>query len=676
MIDKCNACFGKGEIIENGKKKTCEICKGVGKLVYCELCNAPISPPPQVIPVCAKCENEKKVVYQLDSVSTIEDLVVGKRYLGTVREIQSFGYFISLNENIRGLLHIKNTKRRLKLNEEVVVLVSNVIGNRIELKHVEIDEYTLFPFKKFINRSKISEIDESTIGKLVKVQGMVVQVRITSGPTIFTIIDETSSIEAIAYRKGMRAFPNINVDDIVTIVGEVSTRLGSIRIEIKEIEKLYGKEFLKVKGRLDRAIEEKAKPDKIEFLIQNDILEKLRVKLELAAKEIKKAIYTGVPIIIRHHADADGFVGGIALEQAILPILKEWSPDLEAEWHLFRRSPSKAPFYEMEDAVRDLYFAHEDMRRFGQKMPLLVLVDNGSTREDIPSLKKFRIYNSKIIVIDHHYPGEVIKGKVEVDEFVDVHINPYLVGGDYTLTAGCLACELARMINPSITPIIEHLPAVACIADRVDLEYINLAKEKGIDEEHLKKIAEAIDFEAFYLRFMDGKTLIEDLLGLGRLDRHRKLVEHIYNEAMKMQNRQLRACLPNVRTVILKNGIVLNTIDLEKHAHKFTYPPPGKTCGLVHDVKVREYEGKPLVTLGYGTDFSILRATDEVAQMYGFNLNNIVEELQRELPEAGVDGGGHEVAGSIKFVEGYRKQVLERFAEKIARLKRNNVEKD
>lgn len=673
MIGNCNACLGKGEI----KDKICEKCNGSGKLVYCELCGKEVGALPQIIPICQKCEKEKNVVYQLDDIITIEDLIAGKRYLGVVKEIQSFGYFVSLNENIKGLLHNRNVRRKLKLNEEVIVLVSNVVGKRIELRHVELQKYTLFPLKKYIKRSRISEIDEESIGNMVKIQGMITQARQTSGPTIFTIIDETSSIEAIAYRMKNRRF--FRVDDIVSLVGEVSTKLGSLRIEIKQMEKLYGKEYTEVKERIDKAIKEKSEPEEIDFLIESEILERLRPKMREIAKEIRRAIYLGVPIVIRHHADADGFVGGIALEQAILPLLREWSPDPEAEWHLFRRSPSKAPFYEMEDVVRDLHFAHEDVRRFGQKMPLLIIVDNGSTREDIPSLKKFKIYNSKILVIDHHYPGEVVNGRVEADEFIDLHVNPYLVGGDYSLTAGCLACEIARLINPGISEKIEHLPGIACIADRVNTntEYIEIARRKGFPEEVLKKIAEAIDFEAFYLRFMDGKTLIEDLLALNRLDRHRKLLEHVYNQAMKMQENQLKACLPNTKTIEFKNGIVFNTIDLEKHAHKFTYPPPGKTCGIVHDSKVKENEGKPVVTLGYASDFAILRATDELSFEYNLNLNKIIEELQKEIPEAGVDGGGHEVAGSIKFVEGYRKQVLERFAEKIARLRRrNNVGKN
>jgi len=44
----------------------------------------------------------------------------------------------------------------------------------------------------------------------------------------------------------------------------------------------------------------------------------------------------------------------------------------------------------------------------------------------------------------------------------------------------------------------------------------------------------------------------------------------------------------------------------------------------------------------------------------------MVTELNEELPEAGVSGGGHLVVGSIKFVKGRRSAVIETLVEKMA----------
>jgi RecJ-like exonuclease len=100
---------------------------------------------------------------------------------------------------------------------------------------------------------------------------------------------------------------------------------------------------------------------------------------------------------------------------------------------------------------------------------------------------------------------------------------------------------------------------------------------------------------------------------------------------------------------------------VEIHAHKFTFPPPGKTCGEVHDRLCQQYSGKPVVTLGFGPDFVVLRSRGVL-----MNIPRMVRELRELLPGAGINGGGHLVVGSIKFVEGMRPEVTERLAEKIS----------
>lgn len=134
---------------------------------------------------------------------------------------------------------------------------------------------------------------------------------------------------------------------------------------------------------------------------------------------------------------------------------------------------------------------------------------------------------------------------------------------------------------------------------------------------------------------------------------------------------QLRAALPNIKRTQLENGIYFNLLDVEKFAHKFTFPAPGKTCGFVHDHVIKEIgEDKPIVTLGHGPDFGVFRATDAVNELYGFNVNEIVAKMIENVPQAGVDGGGHECAGSIKYIEGLGQEVLYKVVEEIQSLSR------
>ena len=442
----------------------------------------------------------------------------------------------------------------------------------------------------------------------------------------------------------------------------------------------------------EEALDKKAEPDDVDFLIQSPVLDRLKPKMREAAKVIRRAILDGRSILVRHHADADGICAGVAMEKAVIPLLKEFNPDNDAEYHYFKRSPSKAPFYELEDVVKDLSFALEDFERHGQKLPLIVLLDNGSTEEDIVALMQAKIYDIEIVVIDHHFPGElitktlksgetidgsvecnnedIIAGTVAVDEYVDTHVNPYLVGGDSQITAGALATEVAHIINPDVKDLVNHLPAVAVLGDRAEADeveqYVKLASEKGYDREQLKKIAECIDFEAYFLRFMNGRGIIDTILGVDNLDKHPKMVEALYKEYLKRVDIQMKATLPNVKRVQLENGIYFNVLDVEKYAHKFTFPAPGKTCGFVHDKIVKEIgEDKPIITLGHGPDFGVLRATDSVHKIFGFNVNNIVISLADKIPQAGIDGGGHECAGSIKYIEGLGKEVLNQLLSEI-----------
>jgi RecJ-like exonuclease len=142
------------------------------------------------------------------------------------------------------------------------------------------------------------------------------------------------------------------------------------------------------------------------FLVKNEILEKLKDEMIAVARELKKAVYKSRPIIIRHHWDADGTCGGVALEIALQNLVERIHRDKEAKYYLVKRKVSRAPFYELEDLVRDLDESLEDAERYGDKIPLVVLVDNGSGKEDLPAVQHFLLFGADVITIDHHFPRQ------------------------------------------------------------------------------------------------------------------------------------------------------------------------------------------------------------------------------------------------------------------------------
>jgi len=648
---RCPVCKGEGKIPVT---ETCSECGGLGREYLCAVCGAKLTSKSEL---CASCSN-KPVVHVLDRACDTDDLVIGDIYRGKVSGIANFGAFVDLNDHVRGLAHNKFLKRTPEVGEEITVRVRNVAPNgNIELEPAEVGEHHTLEVRKELPVTRVSDLPRS-VGKMICMEGEVIQVKQTGGPTIFTVADDSGLVFCAAFeRAGVRAYPEIDTEMIVRAIGDVSVRNGQIQIEIRSMRQLWGGEASEVKDRIERAIDQRAEPSDPPLLVESEIIARLKPKMREVAKEIRRAILKSKPIVVRHHADADGMSAAVAIETAVIPLIREVGGS-DAEYYNYRRAPSKAPFYELEDVTKDLTYALEDQSRHDQKMPLVVLMDNGSTEEDVPAMKQARIYGLEMLVVDHHHPDQA------VDEYLITHVNPAHQGGDFGITTGMLATEIARMINPEVEEKIKHFPAVSAVGDRSEApeaeRYIRLVEDR-FSKDDLKKIALALDYEAFWLRFNDGRGLVNDILCLGRLDRHRKIVQLLCEQAKEAIDEQLRASFAHVKTQTLPNGAVMNVLDVENYAHKFTFPPPGKTSGEVHDLLCKKFEGKPVVTIGYGPDFAVLRSRG-----VRMNIPKMVRELREEIKAGGVNGGGHLVVGSIKFVGGMRKEVLAKLVEKIA----------
>ncbi|MGM0606078.1 MAG: DHH family phosphoesterase [Halobacteriota archaeon] len=605
-------------------------------------------------------DDSQPVVFDLAPDCTLEEVEAGANFHAVVNGVVDYGVFVDISDTVSGLVHESNLTQTYTVGDRLVVTLDEVKPNGdLSFSVPSFDEYQT---RTIEHEPTITAIAALRQGTDATIEGSVVQIKQTGGPTLFHVNDETGILICAAFEDaGVRAYPRVEIDDVVRVSGTVNAHNGSIQLEAESIDVLSGEEETAARTRLEAAIDDRAQVDDLEPLIEWPAFEPIHEELREVATLLRRTVLEGRPIRVRHHADGDGMCASIPVQLALENFIASVNEDAEAPLHLFKRLPSKAPFYEMEDVTRDLNFALEGQARHGQKLPLLLMLDNGSTEEDVPAYENLTHYDIPIAVIDHHHPDPEA-----VEPLLDAHVNPYLHGEDYRITTGMMCVELARLIDPSITDDLRHVPAVAGLSDRSKADameaYIDLAAEAGYTQDDLADIGEALDYVAHWLRYSEGKALVNDVLDVNcdDHDRHADLVDFLSTRAARDVDRQLTAVEPHVEHERLDSDAHLYRIDLDDYAHRFTYPAPGKTTGNLHDRNVTE-TGEPVITIGYGPDFAVLRS-DGVR----LDIPNMVSELNEEFPGAGVSGGGHLVVGSIKFVKGRREAVIDALVEKMA----------
>jgi archaea-specific RecJ-like exonuclease len=501
----------------------------------------------------------------------------------------------------------------------------------------------------------ISDINVDLLGRRFSLLGKIENIAQTGGPTLFLISDGTGTLALKGFiAPGKRAYPELNEEDIISATVQINEYNEAFEGEILSINKLPPTEAERLNAKIEAIQREGAKPLTPQFMVKSPILDKLRERFIKAATEIRLAVLQSRPIIIRHHNDVDGYSAGFVLERAILPLIEKQHGGGKAAWEFFVRAPCQAPFYDIEDSIRDTATSLRNEAKFSNKMPLIIITDNGSTEQDLIGIQQGRVHGMDFIVVDHHpYEQDVISSEVLV------HINPFLVGEEGSaFSAGMLSSELARFISDIKS--IEQIPGMAALADRIDLanpktveEYIKIAESKGYTKKLLSDIATVIDFVSAKLRFMEAREYIEVVFGEPR-ERQKALVALMTPFIKGLEKRGLEIAKSAAKTEKVSE-VTLQTIDINKVFPGFGfYPKPGKCVGLLHDYLQEESKVKRLITLGLLDSAITFRATDEA----NFSVRDFISHLRKNLPEAFVEGGGHKNAGSINFVPNKREAIL------------------
>lgn len=406
-----------------------------------------------------------------------------------------------------------------------------------------------------------------------------------------------------------------------------------------------------VEDEIQTNLSQKNKPVHTQVACPAQEMKKLETPLREAATLIRKALFEHRPILVTHHADCDGFSAAFQVETAIKKVLRSIHKDERALFDYYQRTPSRTPYYHVIDATKDISQFLSRQERFNLKSPLILILDNGSTSEDLLAIKKTKLFGASHVVVDHHDPGQLDEqGKSLICKEVDYHVNPFLVGLDSNVSASLLAYELARFISDDAQ---EHpfLAAVGAVADKSQSPITNwFISQSTHDREYLEDVALFVDYEIFQTKFMTSRSALETLL-IGTIQEREDIIG-LYRPLLEDQTKKVNLALQHFTQQKKWGKFDVFVVNGEEVAQRGDYFSIGKLAALVskqHDDK------KPRLVIVHSTEITVFRC-DQDEEI--FSIHHLLPVLHKKLPFARITGGGHAVAGSLRYVFGAREDFL------------------
>ncbi|WP_225334452.1 DHH family phosphoesterase [Halomicrobium urmianum] len=478
------------------------------------------------------------------------------------------------------------------------------------------------------------------VGDDVRLEGEVVGVRQTSGPTVFQVRDETGTVDCAAFiEAGVRAYPDVVEDDVVRLDGEVRRRRGEIQVETEALDVLDDEERSEVEQRMADALDERARPSAVEPLADDPAIDALSDELIDAATAVRKAVITDRPVIVRHSATADGYAAGVALERATLPLVGEEHRQSDAQYHYFDRRPLEGGVYDMNDATKDATNMLENRERHDEKLPLFVFVAAGSTRESIDGFELLDVYGAPRVVVDDAVADD------EVADAVETLVSPSVADAPPTTTTA-LAANVAAHVNEEVRDDLVHLPAVSFWDDTPE-QYLSAAAEAGYDPEAIDQLREAVALEAYYQSYEDKRELIIDLLFGDDDEDVTGLAGNVAEQFRTKLQTEVDTAVANLDEEAV-GGADIAVLDTDAFTHRFDFPP--ETL-LLDELYRQEGDGVDAL-VGVDEDTLYVRSDADV------DVHDLADEVAEQVPEAGV-GARSAREGSIRFLAGERDAVLD-----------------
>jgi RecJ-like exonuclease len=494
-----------------------------------------------------------------------------------------------------------------------------------------------------LERHQIADLEDA-LDATVAIEGTVASVRQTAGPTIFEIEDETGSVDCAAFEEaGVRAYPDVDTEDVVRLVGVVETHRGDVQVETEDLTVLEGEDAEAVRTRREDAVTERAEPPVTSLFVSDPSIEAVREDIVEAATAIRRAVIESRPVIIRHTATLEGYVGGTALERAILPLIRDEHEESGAEYEFVDRRPLEDPIYDVDAATGDVTTMLEAADRHDEAHPLFVLVDAGATLESVDGLSLLSIYDADSVVVDGGYADD------GATDAADTLVSPTAAGGS-PVSTGVLGAHLAAVVNDEAREDLAHLPATSFWTDPPE-QYAELASDAGYDPETIADVRNAVALEAFYQSYEDKRELIADLFWA---EKNASLARPLSEQFEEKLETELETARPHVEER-RADGVRIDVLDVAAYTHRYDFPPTELLLAELH----RRSEDGATVTIALDEDELFLERSTAL------DVRAIGEAVADRVGEGGVTPrGGRD--GRIEFLSGRREEVLEAVIEEVS----------
>jgi len=205
------------------------------------------------------------------------------------------------------------------------------------------------------------------------------------------------------------------------------------------------------------------------------------------------------------------------------------------------------------------------------------------------------------------------------------------------------------------------IPAMAGLLDHVDGtekdQYVELANKAGFETKYMQDLGEIVYLQSHYIRFQESREFVDNLFGAD-MNFQKNIVEMLTPELDK-RYAAVRKIGEHYAQVNDYGKFYVVEFDGEKGTSRGQYPAVGKATNQIHDMFEKKLD-KPVITMTYGSTFLTIRVGDAII---GFSVPTFCDIITEKIPFTGAEGGGHEHAGSVKFVEYAKEDVLNLFRE-------------